>query len=61
MGNTVPIHYLGITSFDPALSIYRIWEWCEDSRWQMLFTVLAEVAPVEIVIDTAADFPGKML
>ncbi len=52
--------HFGVCSYEPALSQYRVWEWTEDRRWQMLNTVLAEVAPVEIVINSAAQFPGKL-
>lgn len=50
-------HMIGVCVYEPALSQYRVWEWIEDKRWQMLFTVLAETAPVELCIDSAGDFP----
>ena len=59
LDHTVPLFHFGVCSYEPALSQYRVWEWTEDRRWQMLNTVLAEVAPVEIVVNSAAMFPGK--
>jgi hypothetical protein len=54
-------HSIGICVYEPALSQYRVWEWIEDKRWQMLFTVLAETSPVELCIDSGGDFPRTLV